>query len=189
MAEMVINSTLAVSAGLLVIYLWVKWCGERKMRREQQVIDLNEVVRTAELINNSFFHSLDLVQRNIESLLVRAGGAEQSLRMLLPKAEIEKMDQYATASLFLEKGKDVKEISQTLKLSLAQVQLIQELRQGVKVENEKKDVDRTVRRDIDTASGKKSSARQDLAKAFDTTGEHRAAYQEKVAEWQIGGGR
>ena len=61
MAEMVINSTLAVSAGLLVIYLWVKWCGERKMRREQQVIDLNEVVRTAELINNSFFHSLDLV--------------------------------------------------------------------------------------------------------------------------------
>ncbi|MBI4522652.1 MAG: hypothetical protein HY695_02435 [Deltaproteobacteria bacterium] len=129
MTEIVVQFILAGSAGLLMIALLLGRSVKKTRQRAGSVIDLTEAMRGAESINTSFFLSLELVQKNLESLITRANRAEANLRALLPQAEVAKSDQYAKASLFLAEGKDAKDVSQSLKLPLTQVRFIKELQE------------------------------------------------------------
>ncbi|HEX2386999.1 MAG TPA: hypothetical protein VHL99_10575, partial [Candidatus Binatia bacterium] len=51
-------------------------------RRDDRLARLEEVLRTSELTNSSFFRSLEMVQKNLEAVIVRAENAEQRLHTL-----------------------------------------------------------------------------------------------------------
>ena len=51
--------------------------------RDERLLRLEGVLKSAELTNNSFFHSLEMVQKNLESVILRAENAEQRLHSLL----------------------------------------------------------------------------------------------------------
>ncbi|MDH3444235.1 MAG: hypothetical protein OEN50_09960 [Deltaproteobacteria bacterium] len=90
---------------------------------------LAEMVRSAEVANNGFFRSLELVQKNLEALIARAENAELRLRSLMLHPSIEKREQYTAAALLLAEGHDVERVSSMLGLPEAQVHLIRELQQ------------------------------------------------------------
>lgn len=120
---------LALSALLLVAVLFQvrKRRAPKENRHGENVASLEEVLKSAEQTNNGFFRSLELVQKNLESLLARAEGAEQRLRSLMLQPGIEKKEQYTAAALLLENGQDPERIASMLNLPVPQVQIVQEL--------------------------------------------------------------
>jgi hypothetical protein len=98
-------------------------------QRNASAAHLAEMVRSAEVANSGFFRSLELVQKNLETLIARAENAEQRLRSLMLHPGIEKREQYSAAALLLAEGHDVERVSSMLGLPEAQVHLIRELQQ------------------------------------------------------------
>lgn len=147
--------TLAIVIGLLFAFLgggvFVRlFSGKgRKEKKddgwEQRMAHLEEAVNRAGVINNSFFHGLEISQKRLGSLLTQADWAEQNLRRLLAQttsAGGEKIgareEHYATATLLLAEGDSAQQVARVLKLPLARVRLLQELQQEIK---EEKDAD------------------------------------------------
>jgi len=124
-AIFVVNLILLVG----VLVLAKKRSGGSAGKREQGLTRLEEVVRSAELTNGGFFRSLELVQKNLESLLARAENAERRLRVLMLQPNGDKKDQYAAAALLLGEGQQPERIASMLNLPLPQVQSVQNLRQ------------------------------------------------------------
>jgi hypothetical protein len=123
--------TILIIAPLLIAALWMV-SRRRKQDSSQRTASashLAEMVRSAEVANNGFFRSLELVQKNLEGLIARAENAEQRLRGLMLHPGIEKREQYTAAALLLAEGHDVERVSSMLGLPEAQVQLIRELQQ------------------------------------------------------------
>ncbi len=116
-----------LGTGLLLL-LWIKEQRKKKDKRSEHSARLEEAVRSAALVNSSFFQSLEMIQKRLESLLARADAAEQRLRRLLSQAEVGRVDQYATASLLLSEGEEVEQVARVLRLPVAQVRLVHELR-------------------------------------------------------------
>jgi len=112
-----------------VLVLAKKRSGGTGGKREQNLARLEEVVRSAELTNGGFFRSLELVQKNLESLLARAENAERRLRVMMLQPNGDKKDQYAAAALLLGEGQQPERIASMLNLPLPQVQTVQNLRQ------------------------------------------------------------
>ena len=106
----------------------------RTGKRDDRLARLEEVLRAAELTNNSFFRSLEMVQKNLEAVIVRAENAEQRLHTLLTQTDLGKTDQYSSAALLLSEGKHPEQVARMLNLPLHQVQLVQQLRQAVRQE-------------------------------------------------------
>jgi hypothetical protein len=120
-----------ISAPLVVAALWLvsrRWQQDHSPRNGA-VSHLAEMVRSAEVANNGFFRSLELVQKNLEALIARAENAEQRLRSLTLHPGIEKREQYTAAALLLAEGHDVERVSSMLGLPEAQLHLIRELQQ------------------------------------------------------------
>jgi hypothetical protein len=122
---------LMIGAPLVFTAVWLvnKWRGQENPQRAASVSHLAEMVRSAEVANNGFFRSLELVQKNLEVLIARAESAEQRLRSLTLHPGIEKREQYTAAALLLAEGHDVERVSSMLGLPEAQVHLIRELQQ------------------------------------------------------------
>ena len=122
---------LLILAPLLVGALWLgsRRRGQDNALRGAGTSQLAEMVRSAEVANNGFFRSLELVQKNLEALIARAENAEQRLRSLMLHPSIEKREQYTAAALLLAEGHDVERVSSMLGLPEAQVHLIRELQQ------------------------------------------------------------
>ena len=120
-----------IIAPLLIAALWMV-SRRRKQDSSQRTASTShiaEMVRSAEVANNGFFRSLELVQKNLEGLIARAENAEQRLRGLMLHPGIEKREQYTAAALLLAEGHDVERVASMLGLPEAQVQLIRELQQ------------------------------------------------------------
>jgi hypothetical protein len=100
--------------------------------RDERLLRLEGVLRSAELTNNSFFRSLEMVQKNLESVILRAENAEQRLHSLLNQTDSGKSDQYSSAALLLSEGKGPEQVARMLGLPVHQVQLVHKLRQAVK---------------------------------------------------------
>lgn len=98
-----------------------------KGKKDESLIRLEDVIKTTELTNNGFFRSLELVQKNLESLLARAESAEQRLRSLMLQPGVEKKEQYTAAALLLSEGQEPQRVASVLNLPLPQVQVVQEL--------------------------------------------------------------
>lgn len=96
-------------------------------KRDQSLAELEEVLRTAQLTNSGFFQSLELVQKNLESLLARAESAEQRMRNLMLQPGGEKRDQYTAAALLLGEGQEPHRVASMLNLPLPQVEIVQQL--------------------------------------------------------------
>jgi hypothetical protein len=145
--------TLAIVIGLLCAFLgggvFVRlFSGKgRKEKKddgwEQRMAHLEEAVNRAGVINNSFFHGLEISQKRLGSLLTQADWAEQNLRRLLAQttsAGGEKIgareEHYATATLLLAEGDSAQQVARVLKLPLARVRLLQELQQEIKKEKD-----------------------------------------------------
>jgi hypothetical protein len=99
--------------------------------RDQRLAKLEEVLRAAEMTNNSFFRSLDMVQKNLEAVILRAENAEQRLQNLLTQTDLGKPDQYSSAALLLAEGKGAEQVAKMLGLPLPQVRLVHKLRQAI----------------------------------------------------------
>ena len=128
MTDMMIFVSALLSSGLVALCA-LKW-RRRKAGVEMKndsVAQLEDVLRAAELSNASFFHSLQLVQKNLESLLTRAESAEQRLRAMMLQPGGEKKEQYAAAALLLGDGQEPQRVASMLNLPLPQVQLVREL--------------------------------------------------------------
>ena len=120
-----------IIAPLLIAALWMvsRRRNQDSSQRTASASHLAEMVRSAEVANNGFFRSLELVQKNLEGLIARAENAEQRLRGLMLHPGIEKREQYTAAALLLAEGHDVERVASMLGLPEAQVQLIRELQQ------------------------------------------------------------
>ena len=128
MTDMMIFVSSLLSLSLLALCA-LKW-RRRKAgveRKNDSVAQLEDVLRAAELSNASFFQSLHLVQKNLESLLSRAESAEQRLRAMMLQPGGEKKEQYAAAALLLGDGQEPQRVASMLNLPLPQVQLVREL--------------------------------------------------------------
>lgn len=116
-----------------VFLLSAVWLLARKRRnsgnhpKDQSLLRLEEVMKTSQLTNDGFFRSLELVQKNLESLLARAENAEQRLRSLMLQPGVEKKEQYTAAALLLAEGQEAQRVASMLNLPLPQVQIVQEL--------------------------------------------------------------
>jgi hypothetical protein len=116
-----------------VLFLLAVWFLARKRGkpgdrpRDQSLLRLEEVIKTSQLTNDGFFRSLELVQKNLESLLGRAENAEQRLRSLMLQPGVEKKEQYTAAALLLAEGQEAQRVASMLSLPLPQVQIVQEL--------------------------------------------------------------
>lgn len=125
------NSAMLIVNGLLllaVFYLWKKRSGGAAVKRDQNLARLEEVIRSAELANGGFFRSLELVQKNLESLVARAENADRRLRVMMLQPNGDKKDQYAAAALLLGEGQQPERVASMLNLPLSQVQTVRELR-------------------------------------------------------------
>jgi hypothetical protein len=96
-------------------------------QRNESLAQLDDVLRTAQMTNATFFQSLELVQKNLESLLARAESAEQRLRTLMLQPGAEKKEQYTAAALLLGEGQEPQRVASMLNLPLPQVQIVREL--------------------------------------------------------------
>jgi hypothetical protein len=117
---------------LLPMFTAVKGRRAGNGSRDQRLTKLEEVLRAAELTNNSFFRSLEMVQKNLEAVILRAENTEQRLHNLLTQTDLGKPDQYSSAALLLAEGKGAEQVAKMLGLPLQQVQLVHKLRQAVK---------------------------------------------------------
>jgi len=118
---------LITTAPVLLIVLWLmrKKLAEPKANGEQSLGRLAELIKSAEVANDGFFRSLELVQKNLESLITRAEGMEHRLQSLMLHSVLDKREQYTAAALLLAEGHD----ASMLNLPTAQVQLIHDLQQ------------------------------------------------------------
>ncbi|MGH7766369.1 MAG: hypothetical protein ACREQP_02850 [Candidatus Binatia bacterium] len=117
---------------LLPMFTAVKGRRAGNGSRDARLTKLEEVLRAAEMTNNSFFRSLEMVQKNLEAVILRAENTEQRLHNLLTQTDLGKPDQYSSAALLLAEGKDAQRVAKMLGLPLQQVQLVHKLRQAVK---------------------------------------------------------
>jgi len=128
----------AVFSGLYDLALLPIFVGAKSLfagksgARDDRLARLEEVLRAAEMTNNSFFRSLEMVQKNLEAVILRAENTEQRLHNLLTQTDLGKPDQYSSAALLLAEGKDAQQVAKMLGLPLQQVQLVHKLRQAVK---------------------------------------------------------
>lgn len=126
-----VNWILMTTASVLVISL----CLVRQKRiapttkRDESLGPLAEVIKSAEVANDGFFRSLELVQKNLESLISRAESMEQRLRSLTLHSGIEKREQYTAAALLLAEGHEAERVASMLNLPVGQVHLIRDLQQ------------------------------------------------------------
>ena len=165
---------LAVGAGSLLSFLAFlggKWWAGGKDRGGESAAHLEAVVRGTNLLNDNFRHSLEVVQRRLESLLLRAEETEQNLSHLMIQAQTGragtgKAEQYGNAALLLSEGKEVEQAAYALKLPLPQVRLIQELRQELEKER---------RTSLGSKQGKEPRPKEKARK------ENGVAPQEKIA--------
>ena len=127
---MISGALLTVNGILLlaIFYLWKKRADGATTKRDKNLARLEEVIRSAELTNGGFFRSLELVQKNLESLVARAENAERRLRVLMLQPNGDKKDQYAAAALLLGEGQQPERVASMLNLPLPQVQTVRELR-------------------------------------------------------------
>lgn len=128
MTELMILFSALLGLGLLALAA-LKWRGGKPAAalKRENFAQLEDVLRAAELSNSSFFQSLELVQKNLESLLARAESAEQRLRALMLQPGGEKKEQYAAAALLLGDGQEPQRVAAMLNLPLPQVQIVREL--------------------------------------------------------------
>lgn len=127
---MIISVILAVSSSLLLAVCWMLRRRARPpvaTKRDESLARLEEVLRSAQLTNDGFFRSLELVQKNLESLLARAENAEQRMRNLMLQPGGEKREQYTAAAVLLGEGQEPRRVASMLNLPLPQVELVQEL--------------------------------------------------------------
>lgn len=110
---------------------------------EARMAYLEEAVNRAGMLNSSFFHSLEITQKRLEALLTQTDLAEQNLRRLLHQSALSgeqltgrSTDSYSTAAMLLAEGEDVQQVARVLKLPLAQVRLLQELRRSTQGEQQ-----------------------------------------------------
>ncbi|HEX9455317.1 MAG TPA: hypothetical protein VGA27_13175 [Candidatus Binatia bacterium] len=128
--DMIISVILAVSSSLLLAVCWMLRRRARPpvaTKRDESLARLEEVLRSAQLTNDGFFRSLELVQKNLESLLARAENAEQRMRNLMLQPGGEKREQYTAAAVLLGEGQEPRRVASMLNLPLPQVELVQEL--------------------------------------------------------------
>ncbi len=142
---------LSFLAGASVVFLWnARKRGARPEKKESitksdgwetRMAYLEEAVNRAGMLNSSFFHSLEVTQKRLEALLTQADVAEQNLRRLLHqtaltegKAAGRTSDSYSTAASLLAEGEDVQQVARVLKIPVAQVRVLQELRQSLQEE-------------------------------------------------------
>jgi hypothetical protein len=119
----------------VLFYCWKKRHDAVTRKRDQDLARLEEVIRSAELTNGGFFRSLELVQKNLETLIGRAEDAERRLRTLMLQPGTEKKEQFTAAALLLGEGQQADRVASMLKLPLPQVETVQALR---KITAEKK---------------------------------------------------
>jgi hypothetical protein len=128
--EMIISVTVAISSILLMAVCLVlrrRTKPPAVSKRDESLARLEEVLRSAQLTNDSFFRSLELVQKNLESLLARAESAEQRMRNLMLQPGGERREQYTAAAVLLGEGQEPRRVASMLNLPLPQVELVQEL--------------------------------------------------------------
>jgi hypothetical protein len=123
-ADRAAEAALAASALCLVLSLWL---GRSGRGRAREAIELTEVVRAGEAMQSNFFHSLEIVQRNLETLLSRAQRAEEGLRLVLAQCEVAGRDSHGAAAKLLAEGVRPEEIARRLGLPLARVRLMEKL--------------------------------------------------------------
>src|SRR2546426_7153345 len=125
-----VNWILMATASLLVVSLCLR---QRRIgpatKRDESLGPLAEVIKSAEVANDGFFRSLELVQKNLESLITRAENMEQRLRSLTLHSGVEKREQYTAAALLLAEGQEAERVASMLNLPLGQVHLIRDLQQ------------------------------------------------------------
>src|SRR4051812_47240709 len=124
---MVMDAVLASIGFLLgagVLFLRRQWTERRQKAPAEDFDRLAEVVKSAEVANQGFFRALELVQKNLETLIARAESTEQRLRGLMLHPGIDRREQYTAAALLLAEGQDVERVAAMLNLPLAQVHLI-----------------------------------------------------------------
>jgi hypothetical protein len=128
---MMIGIASAIVLGFVLLILLAIKMRQKNPRdeRSESLARLEEVLRSAQLTNNGFFQSLELVQKNLEVLLQRAEAAEQRLRSLMLQPGVEKKDQYTAAALLLGDGQDPERVASMLRLPLPQVEIVRELKQ------------------------------------------------------------
>lgn len=146
MAAMTAGVFLSFLAGIGVVVLWnLRKRGaptEKSDGWEGRMAYLEEAVNRAGMLNNSFFHSLEVSQKRLESLLTQTDIAEQNLRRLLHQTAFagerslgRGTDALATAASLLAEGEETQQVARLLKLPVAQVRLLQEIRQCTQGEN------------------------------------------------------
>jgi hypothetical protein len=149
-------TTIALILALcLCLALWFAIKNRQKTargKRDQSLAQLEEVLRTAQLTNNGFFQSLELVQKNLEALLARAESAEQRMRNLMLQPGGEKRDQYTAAALLLSEGQEPHRVASMLNLPLPQVEIVQQLKRLAS--KEKKPMQRKKRGDEESGGRK-----------------------------------
>jgi len=155
---------------------------KRAGNRDDRLARLEEVLRSAELTNNSFFRSLEMVQKNLEAVIIRAENAEQRLHTLLTQTDLGKTDQYSSAALLLGEGKEPEQVARMLNLPMHQVQMIQQLRQAVR-RQAKPAAPKTpaARRSEKKAAPAPSAKKHPLFAGAPARGENGAATREKDA--------
>ena len=128
---MMIGMASAIVLGFVLLVLLAIKMRQKNQRdeRSESLARLEEVLRSAQLTNNGFFQSLELVQKNLEVLLQRAEAAEQRLRSLMLQPGVEKKDQYTAAALLLGDGQEPERVASMLRLPLPQVEIVRELKQ------------------------------------------------------------
>ena len=119
-------------AGVLVFLLPVWWVVRKRRavgesQKGESLLRLEEVIKSSQLTNDGFFRSLDLIQKNLESLLARAESAEQRMRQLMLQPGSEKREQYTAAALLLREGQEPHRVASMLNLPLPQVEIVGEL--------------------------------------------------------------
>jgi len=119
-------------AGALIFLLPVWWAVRKRRvasqdQKGESLRRLEEVIKSSQLTNDGFFRSLDLIQKNLESLLARAENAEQRMRHLMLQPGSEKREQYTAAALLLREGQEPNRVASMLNLPLPQVEIVGEL--------------------------------------------------------------
>jgi hypothetical protein len=127
----ILDSLLAIVAFLIAAALVVlrRRTVKAKGKTSDEFGRLSDVVKSAEVANDGFFRALELVQKNLEALIVRAESTEQRLRGLMLHPGIDRREQYTAAALLLAEGQDAERVAAMLNLPLAQVHLIRDLQQ------------------------------------------------------------
>ena len=129
--NMNVNWILMATTPVLILAIWLirnRTAGP-KASGDQSLSRLAEVVKSAEVANDGFFRSLELVQKNLESLIARAESMEQRLQGLMLHSGIDRREQYTAAALLLAEGQEAERVASMLNLPNSQVQLIRDLQQ------------------------------------------------------------